>query len=287
MVKKLIVLLVTSASAQIAPSPSPAGGPGPAAAPFTLDGVRGFVDLLPYSPDRMNYQMTKAKCIDFVNHMLDKSGHDATRLPKLMPKCLWSKEECAALEADLLSRIPSTALPGGAPGPAGAPAAALIATKQLRSKSPGSGDAVFGWCDTLYNMAKTRYFEKLEPPQPAPGMAALPGETGDINTDAKAMNRWMHKNLGGPPAPALSKAEKIWQKMKQVGSTVKTASGWDHFAPEREKAKEVAKSVSGYDHFEPERETAKKMAKGISGHDHFSKKDEKEKDDTDEEEEEK
>merc|ERR1719440_2053731 len=81
--------------------------------------------------------MTKAKCIDFVNHMLDKSGHDATMLPKLMPKCLWSKEECAALEADLLSRIPSTALPGG---PAGAPAvasAALIATKQLRSKSPG------------------------------------------------------------------------------------------------------------------------------------------------------
>merc|ERR1719377_459537 len=110
--------------------------PGPAPAPSQLDGVNGFVDLLPYSPDRMNYQMTKSKCIDFVNHQLDKAGHDAKWLPKLMPKCLWTKEECKALEDDLLSRIPESVLPGG---PAGAPApaspAAFIATKQLRSKS--------------------------------------------------------------------------------------------------------------------------------------------------------
>merc|ERR1719377_184410 len=98
--------------------------PGPAPAPPFLDGVKGFVDLLPYSPDRMNYQMTKSKCIDFVNHMLERAGHDATWLPKLMPKCLWSKEECKTLEADLLSRIPSSALPGG---PAGAPAASPAA----------------------------------------------------------------------------------------------------------------------------------------------------------------
>merc|ERR1719388_108459 len=162
--------------------------------------------------------MTKSKCIDFVNHMLDKCGHDSTRLLKLMPKCLWSKEECQALEADLIGRIPSTALPG-------APAAALLA-KKVTQKSPGGGDAVFGWCDTLYSMAKKRYFEKLVPDKPAPGM---------------------------DPLPALSKAETIWHKMKTVGKTLKQASGYDHFAPEREQAKKMAKGISGYDHYEKQK----------------------------------
>merc|ERR1719156_251975 len=97
--------------------------------------------------------MTKSKCIDFVNHMLDKCGHDSTRLLKLMPKCLWSKEECQALEADLIGRIPSTALPG-------APAAALLV-------------------------------EKLKSPKPAPGMDPLPESTGDVDRDAKIMNKWL------------------------------------------------------------------------------------------------
>jgi len=221
----------------------------------------------------MNFYMTKTKCIDFVNHMLDKSGHDATRLLKLMPKCLWSKEECAALEADLMGRIPSTALPGG---PAGAPAAALLA-KRVTQKSPGGGDAVFGWCDTLYNMAKKRYFSKLKIDKPAPGMAPLPEETGNVHRDAKMMNKWLEENVGGPPAPALSKTDKLLNKMKTVGNAFKKVSGWDQFAEERETAKEAAKRMSGYEHFEPERETAKKMAKGVSGHDHFSKKDDDEK----------
>merc|ERR1719265_1159080 len=194
--------------------------------------------------------MTKSKCIDFVNHMLDKCGHDATRLVKLMPKCLWSKEECSALEAYLVGRIPSTALPGG---PAGAPAAAFIA-KKVTQKSPGGGDAVFGWCDTLYGMAKTRYFEKLKHPKPAPGMDPLPAETGDVHTDRRVMNKWMEKNIGGAPAAELTHAEKIWHKMKQVGKTVKHASGWDHFEPERETAKKMAKGVSGYDHFKKQKD---------------------------------
>merc|ERR1719158_503368 len=256
---------------------------GPAPAPESpLSGIGGYVDLLPYSPDRMNYQMAKSRCIVFVNHMLDRAGHDATWLPKLMPKCLWTKEECKVLEDDLLSRIPESVLPGG---PAGAPApaspAAFIATKQLRSKSPGSEDKIFGWCDTLYNMAKKRFFEKLEKhiQRPAPGMDPLPEETGDIHTDVKHWNKWMEKNVGGGPAPALSKAETTWEKMKRVGRVlkkgVKSQSGWDHFAPEREIAKKMAKGISGadhfskkgvksqsgWDHFAPERETAKKMAK--------------------------
>merc|ERR1719389_1022631 len=153
----LLIIRAAGASRMEGFSPAASPGPAPAGAPESpLDGVNGFVDLLPYSPDRMNYQMTKSKCIDFVNHMLDKCGHDSTRLLKLMPKCLWSKEECQALEADLIGRIPSTALPG-------APAAALLA-KKVTQKSPGGGDAVFGWCDTLYSMAKKRYFEKLKSP---------------------------------------------------------------------------------------------------------------------------
>jgi len=220
MMSKVFVLLVAATSASQmrknpAPGPAPAGSP--AGAPESpLDGVKGFVDLLPYSPDRMNYQMTKSKCIDFVNHMLDKCGHDATLLPKLMPKCLWSKKECAELEADLLGRIPS-GIPGGAPAgaPAGSPAAALLAT-QRRSKSPGSGDAVFGWCDTLYNMAKMRFFEKLQHDKPAPGMDPLPTETGNVHTDVKIMNKWAEENIGGAPAPALSKTDKILHNMKKV-----------------------------------------------------------------------
>merc|ERR1719329_1807727 len=128
MMGKLIVLFAVAVSAARLPNgpapgaaTSPAGAPGRAGAPESpLDGVKGFVDLLPYSPDRMNFQMTKAKCIDFVNHLLERAGHDAKWLPKLMPKCLWSKEECDKLEADFLSRIPSSAMPGG---PAGAPGA--------------------------------------------------------------------------------------------------------------------------------------------------------------------
>jgi hypothetical protein len=272
----LVVLLISAAAASRMESFQPAApGPAPGPAPESmLDGVQGFVDLLPYSPDRMNYQMTKSKCIDFVNHMLDKCGHDATRLLKLMPKCLWSKEECQALEADFIGRIPSTAMPGG---PAGAPAAALLA-KKVTMKSPGGGDAVFGWCDTLYSMAKKRWFSKLKADRPAPGMDPLPEETGMVNRDVKMMNKWMENNVGGPPAPALSKTDKLLNKMKTVGNAMKTASGWDHFEPEREKAKEAAKAMSGHDHFEPERETAKKMAKGVSGHDHFSKKDDDKKD---------
>lgn len=266
----LAVLLIGATLAQ----PSP----GPAPAPSQLDGVNGFVDLLPYSPDRMNYQMTKSKCIDFVNHMLDKCGHDSTRLLKLMPKCLWSKEECQALEADLIGRIPSTALPG-------APAAALLA-KKVTQKSPGGGDAVFGWCDTLYSMAKKRYFEKLKSPKPAPGMDPLPESTGDVDRDAKIMNKWLENNVGGPPAPALSKTDKLLHKMKTVGNALKRVSGWDHFEPEREKAK--AKAKESYEKAKAKTkagaETATKMAKGISGHDHFTKKDEQ-KEEKDEEEE--
>merc|ERR1719182_1089334 len=149
----LLVMLIgaTSASRLGGPAPSPAASPAGSPGPESpLDGVKGFVDLLPYSPDRMNYQMTKSKCIDFVNHMLDRAGHDATWLPKLMPKCLWTKEECKVLEDDLLSRIPSSALPGGpagAPAPA-APVAALLAKKTSQrkyeafvgsKKSPGGG----------------------------------------------------------------------------------------------------------------------------------------------------
>merc|ERR1719161_17901 len=274
----LVVLLISAAGAsRLAQPVSPA--PGPAPAPESpLDGVQGFVDLLPYSPDRMNYQMTKSKCIDFVNHMLDKCGHDATRLLKLMPKCLWSKEECQALEADLIGRIPSTALPG-------APAAALLA-KKVTQKSPGGGDAVFGWCDTLYSMAKKRYFEKLKSPKPAPGMDPLPESTGDVDRDAKIMNKWLENNVGGPPAPALSKTDKLLHKMKTVGNALKRVSGWDHFEPEREKAK--AKAKESYEKAKAKTkagaETATKMAKGISGHDHFTKKDEKKEEEDEEEE---
>jgi len=88
-------------------------------------------------------------------------------------------------------------------------------------------------------MAKTRSFERLKHALPAPGMEPLPASTGDIHTDVKIMNKWSEKNLGGAPAPALSKAEKIWHKMKQVSKTLKAASGHDHFAPEREAAKKI------------------------------------------------
>jgi len=257
----LVTLIGASAAARLggpSPAASPAGAPGPAGAPEgALDGVNGFVDLLPYTPDRMNYQMHKSKCIDFVNAMMDKAGHDATRLIGLMPKCLWSKEECKTLEDDLLGRIPSSAMPGG---PAGAPAAALL-TKKVTQKSPGSGDAVFAWCDTMYNMAKARFFKKMaeKEERPAPGMEPLPHSVGDVDRDVKIMNKWMEKNAGAGPAPALSKTDKLLHKMHKIENAVK--------------------SISGYDHLEAERETAKKMVTSISGADHFSKKDKKDKED--------
>jgi len=149
-------------------------------------------------------------------------------------------------------------MPGG---PAGAPAAALL-TKKVTQKSPGSGDAVFAWCDTMYNMAKARHFEKLAKMEdkPAPGFKEpLPHSVGDVDRDVKIMNKWMEKNAGAGPAPALSKTDKLLHKMHKLENAVK--------------------SISGADHFQEERETAKKMVTSISGADHFSKKDDDKKDD--------
>jgi len=280
MLSSVFALLIAASSASRLGA---ADGPAPAS---PLDGVKGFVDLLPYSPDRMNYAMTKSKCIDFLNQQLDRAGHDATLIPKLMPKCLWSKDECAALESDLLNRIPSTAMPG-APAAAPAPAspAALLATK-VTKKSPGGGDAIFGWCDTLYNMAKTRFFSKLKGKKPAPGMEPLPEDTGNVHRDAKIMNKWMEKNIGGAPQPPLSKADKIIHKMKTVGNALKKATGWDHFKPERETAKKMAKGISGYDHAKGQlKKDDKKDDKKDKKEDKEEEKEDKEEEKEDEEEE--
>merc|ERR1719281_925543 len=203
--------------------------------------------------------MTKSKCIDFVNQMLDRAGHDASWLPKLMPKCLWTKEECKVLEDDLLSRIPSSALPGGpagAPAPA-APAAALLAKKTSQrkyeafvgsKKSPGGGDAIFGWCDTLYNMAKTRFFTKIkEHHKPAPGMKSLPSSTGSAHRDAKAMNKWLadHGMLAeGQKADDLSHEDKIVHKMHKIEDAHDAVKPKPEHAKEKHEEKHVKESRS-------------------------------------------
>merc|ERR1719281_1474404 len=117
-------------------------------------------------------------------------------------------------------------------------------------------------------------------------MDPLPEETGNIHRDVRMMNKWNEENLGGAPAEALSKTDKLLNKMKTVGNALKRVSGWDHFEPEREKAK--AKAKESYEKAKAKTkagaETATKMAKGISGHDHFTKKDEKKEEEDEEEE---
>jgi len=168
--------------------------------------VKEFAKLLPFHPMGQPESMFKTRCINFVNHLLEKSDNNPELVVEMLPKCQWDDDMCDKLKADLEKR-----LKGGSGGKesallqarrlargagAGAPAAADGKEKQesagptfpLGSGSEGpkpkflNGDAeggltdeVYGWCGTMYDMLKTKALDELtQAGAPGPAPASSP-----------------------------------------------------------------------------------------------------------------
>jgi len=122
-------LLVSQARSASLRAPAPAAAAGPAAAPASEKGVgdvKEFAHLLPFHPRGQQELLMKTRCVNFLNHLLEKSAYAPSEVGALMPKCKWDKAECTALKDDLIKRL-NKGGGAGAPGPAGAPGAAAPA----------------------------------------------------------------------------------------------------------------------------------------------------------------
>lgn len=151
---------------------------GPAAEKGVGD-LQAFAHLLPFHPRGQQELLMKTRCVNFLNHLLEKSAYAPSAVGSLMPKCKWSEAECTALKDDLIRRLTSAA-------PAPAAAGALL----QRSKQPwperkapkdysvtwingprgpqpdfategGMDESIYGWCDTMYDMMRKKAIEEL------------------------------------------------------------------------------------------------------------------------------
>jgi hypothetical protein len=170
-----------------APTLEVAGAPAAAAEPAAssekgVGDLQAFAHLLPFHPRGQQELLMKTRCVNFLNHLLEKSAYAPGEVGKLMPKCRWSEEECGALKDDLLKRL---AGPGGA-APAPAPAAlvqqpiperkapkdsAVLWINGPRGPQPdfatggGMDESIYGWCDTMYDMMRTNAIGELDEEQ--------------------------------------------------------------------------------------------------------------------------
>merc|ERR1719502_1439727 len=88
----------------------PAGPPPGAtlAAPAAVKGVgdlQAFAHLLPFHPRGQQELLMKTRCVNFLNHLLEKSAYAPDEVGNLMPKCRWSEAECKSLKDDLMKRL--------------------------------------------------------------------------------------------------------------------------------------------------------------------------------------
>merc|ERR1719486_20064 len=85
--------------------------------------LKEFAHLLPFHPRGQQELLMKTRCVNFLNHLLEKAAYAPEEVGSLMPKCKWTEAECAALKDDLIKRLVKPSGPVPAPGPAPAPAA--------------------------------------------------------------------------------------------------------------------------------------------------------------------
>merc|ERR1719473_24266 len=228
-----------SAAPPAAPGSAPGGAPGAPADAGPMIDLRNVTELLPFRPGNQNYESFKSRCTNFVNHWLDRSGHDTDRLMRMMPNCTWGAENCKKLQADLVARIQADS---GAGGNGAAPAApdAKVDFLQKTGKKVKSAiipawaqqtQGVFGWCDTVWNSAKDRAMsemkEELVPAKRLPGVKEpMPMETNNPFRDAKNLHEWAKRSLD------MDEAEK--KRSKGVGALAKA---------KRDKAKKEAEAA--------------------------------------------
>jgi hypothetical protein len=157
----------------------------PTLVPIASAGVgnpQGFAHELPYYPSGQPFLMFKSRCTHFLNDALERASYNPQLTLHYLPKCRWSQVECATLEADLMARFSAPALGAGvapAPGPSppavpGATGTAVLLGSSAPCDTQPPGNNLYGWCDTLYTMAKTRAIHGLGatptkvPPQAVP-----------------------------------------------------------------------------------------------------------------------
>merc|ERR1719387_1168717 len=138
-----------------------------------------FAHLLPFHPSGQPEEMFRNRCLDFMNHILERGNYEAAEVEKMMPKCTWTKPECDKLKADLVGRLaaplavvagvtPLAAAPGpGAASPAVAAAPAFVQLAAAPAGAPAdameSKEKLYGWCDVLYSMRRKRALAELKP----------------------------------------------------------------------------------------------------------------------------
>lgn len=139
-----------------APAPAPSGPKG-------VGDIKDFAHLLPFHPRGQQELLMKTRCVNFLNHLLEKSSYAPNEVGDVMPTCKWSKAECKALKDDLLKRLKKSK--GAAPSPA---AGASLA-QNLRPRGPqpdfatdgGMDESIYGWCDTMYDMMRKKAIEEF------------------------------------------------------------------------------------------------------------------------------
>jgi hypothetical protein len=187
-------------------APAPAGAAAPVAAPVEsvigVGNVKDFAHLLPFHPRGQQELLMKTRCVNFLNHLLEKSAYAPDAVGSLMPTCKWDKAECAALKDDLVKRLKKGS---SGPAPAPAPAAAVLAQSNSESlaqewsdlfqpvperKAPkdkavtwingprgpqpdfitqgGMDESIYGWCDVMYDMMRKKAINELDEEQKKP-----------------------------------------------------------------------------------------------------------------------
>jgi len=155
--------------------------------------IQEFAHLLPFHPRGQQELLMKTRCVNFLNHLLEKSAYAPDAVGDLMPKCKWHKAECKALKDDLLKRLKGKG--AGAPAPAPAPSfvqgrsgqKAVSGQPWPERKAPkgeavtwisgprgpqpdfvtegGMDESIYGWCDTMYDMMRKKAINELDEEQ--------------------------------------------------------------------------------------------------------------------------
>merc|ERR550514_1620934 len=188
-----------AAAVAAAPGPAPAGAPGEE---IPMVNMKHIAEMLPFRPNGQNYDTFKGRCTNFVNHMLDRSGHDTDLLVRSLPNCTWGQEQCKQIEDDLVARIKADTGAKEDAAPDGAVDFLQSRHTRIIPAWAQGTQGVFGWCDTVWNIARERGLQNVkEDLIPAKARAKgvdepMPLETGNHFIDAKNLHKWAKENLG-------------------------------------------------------------------------------------------
>jgi len=176
-------VVLVAAPTPAAPAPA---APKEEASEKGVGDFKEFAHLLPFHPRGQQELLMKTRCVNFLNHLLEKSAYAPDAVGDLMPTCKWGKAECKALKDDLMKRLKGkSAAPAPAPAPTffqerseqpwperGAPKdRATTWINGPRGPQPnfvtsgGMNESIYGWCDVMYDMMRKKAINELDEEQ--------------------------------------------------------------------------------------------------------------------------